>query len=60
MEDQIEELPDLIGESPGMRTLRYYQHILDNAREPEDPEDRYQDYVWKVDRIISRKRRSNH
>ena len=40
-----------------MRTLRYYHYILDNAQEPEDPEDRYQDSVWKVDKIISRKRR---
>ena len=57
MESQIEDLPDLTNESPTMRNLRYYHHILDNAREPEDPEDRYQDYVWKVDKIISRKRR---
>ena len=57
MESQIEKLPDLDNESPSMRTLRYYHHLLDNAREAEDPEDRIQDYVWKVDKIISRKRR---
>ena len=57
MELQIEELPDLDDESSSMRTLRYYHHLLDNAREFEDPEDRLQYYVWKVDKIISRKRR---
>ena len=57
MESQIEELPDLDDSSPSMRTLRYYHHLLDNAREAADPEDRFQDYVWKVDKIISRKRR---
>ena len=56
MESQIEEFPDLDDNSPSMRTLRYYHHLLDNAREAEDPEDRFQDYVWKVDKIISWKR----
>ena len=41
MESQIEELPDLDNNSPSMRTLRYYHHLLDNAREAEDPEDRF-------------------
>ena len=36
MEDQIEEVPDLSNECASMRTLRYYHHILDNSREPED------------------------
>ena len=56
MESQIEELPDLDDNSPSMRTLRYYHQLLDNAREAADPEDHFQDYVWKVDKIISRKR----
>ena len=60
MEDQIEDLPDLNDESPRTRTLRYYHHLLDNAREIEDSEDMYQEYVWKVDKIISRKRRGRH
>ena len=41
MESQIEELPDLSNDSSAMRTLRYYHHLLDNAKEPEDPEDMY-------------------
>ena len=57
MESQIEELPDLDDSSPSMRTLRYYHHLLYNAREVADPEDHFQDYVWKVDKIINRKRR---
>ena len=56
MEGNIMIIPHL-DESPGVRTLRYYHHLLDNLEEPKDSEDKYQDYIWKVDKITSTKRR---
>jgi len=50
-EPEEEDIPD----DPKTRKLLTYHHMLDSNKELEDPEDMYQEYVWKVDKIISHK-----
>ena len=59
LEDIVETWDDWaeIKEDPKHRKLQYYHHILDELSEVEDSEDEYQNYVWKVDKIVSHKRR---
>ena len=54
-----EEIPVIDDENPKLRRLRYYHHMLDQLSEKIDSEDRYQDYVWKVDKIIRTTRRKD-
>ena len=59
LEDTVETWDDwsIIGEDPKSRKLEYYHYIVDSLQDIEDAEDAYQDYVWKVDKIVSHKRR---
>ena len=52
-----DQVYDNIGETKNSRKLEIYHHIMDNTMDPESKDVSNDVYVWKVDRIISRKRR---
>ena len=59
LENEVEKWDDwaVINEDADSRKLQYYHYIVDGNRDIEDSEDSYQEYVWKVDKIVSHKRR---
>ena len=61
LENEVEKWDDwaVINEDADSRKLQYYHYIVDGNRDIEDSEDSYQEYVWKVDKIVSHKRRGN-
>ena len=56
LENEVEKWDDwaVINEDADSRKLQYYHYIVDGNR---DSEDSYQEYIWKVDKIVSHKRR---
>ena len=52
MEEQIEEIPEIDDQDQKARKLRYYHFLLDQNEDEKDHEDMYQEYVWKVDKIL--------
>ena len=59
LENEVEKWDDwaMINEDADSRKLQYYHYIVDGNRDIEDSEDAYQEYVWKVDKIVSHRRR---
>ena len=58
LDDEVETWDDwaVIKEGRKSRKLQYYHHIIDQAREADNCEDRYKEYVWKVDKVVSHKK----
>ena len=56
LSEEKEELPEML-DDPKARQLRQYHQVLELATTIVDSEDQYQAYFWKVDKILSHKRR---